>query len=107
MTDPASQPNPTAARTAAAVVDPSDTDAPSYGMFELSRLAADGAFLSGPIFFEQGEEFTVEITSGDRSPLRVRAKVVGHERAPQPGMSVTFQGLTAAERRALDELATG
>ena len=107
MTESASKSMPESARLTAAVVDPSDTDAPPYGMFALERVTVEEAFLAGSIFFEAGEEFTVEIAGGRRGPVRVRAKVVAHERGPRPGMTIRFQGLSAAERDALGELERG
>lgn len=104
MTDSASKPVASGARLTAAVVDPSDTDAPAYGMFGLERLSVEGAFLAGSIFFERGEEFTVEIGGGS-TPVRLRAKVLTHERGPAPGMSIRFQGLTASDRDTLASLA--
>lgn len=89
----------------AAVVDPSDTDAPPYTMFDLGRVDPEGAFLAGPLFFERGEEFTIDIRRSGSPPVRVKARVVAHERGAEPGMSVEFDGLSDADRKALSSLA--
>lgn len=107
MTEAASKTTPSNAPIVAAVVDPSDNDAPAYGMFALQRLTAEGAFLVGAIFFERGEEFTVELSGGGRDSLRLRAKVVSHERTPVAGMVVTFHGVTEADRKVLAGFSTG
>lgn len=95
---------PVAAAPTAAVIDPSDADAPPYAMFELGRVSVAGAFLVGSVFFERGEEFLVQLRQGSAAPVRVRARVVDHTREPEPGMTIEFLNLTDAERSALSAL---
>jgi hypothetical protein len=85
----------------AAVIDPSDTDAPPYAMFEVGRISVAGAFLLGTVFFERGEEFLVQLAHDAATALRVRVRVVDHTRSPDAGMTVEFIGLTDAEQSAL------
>jgi hypothetical protein len=89
----------------AAVVDPADTDAPPYAMFDLGRVDPAGAFLAGPLFFERGEEFTIDIRRTGSQPVRVKARVVAHERGTEPGMAVEFDGLSDDDREVLSSLA--
>jgi hypothetical protein len=105
---PASKPNPSstpAVRTAsAAVIDPADADSPPYAMFDLAQLSVAGAFLTGSVFFERGEEFLVQLSRGASPSVRVRARVVDHTRSPEAGMTIEFVNLTDAERSALSAL---
>ncbi len=107
MTESAPQPEPTPSAVTAAVVDSTDADAPSYAMFRIADLGGDTLFLAGPIFFEQGEEFTVELSRAGRDSLRLRARVVGIERGARPGMTVELRNLGETQRKALADLAAG
>jgi len=91
----------------AAVVDPTDTDSLSYAMFQIADLGGDSLFLAGPIFFERGEEFTVELSRAGRDSLRLRARVVGIERGARPGMTVELRDLGEGQRKALADMAAG
>ncbi len=107
MTDSATQTEPKPPTVTAVVVDSTNTDGLSYAMFQIADLGDETAFLAGPIFFERGEEFTVELTRAGHEPLRVRARVVGIERGARPGMTVELRDLGEAQRKALSQLAAG
>jgi hypothetical protein len=97
--DPATDLSPTAV-----VIDPAKGAALPYAMFDLGQLSVAGAFLIGPVFFERGEEFQVQLRQGIAAPITVRARVIDHTRTPDPGMTIEFINLTDAERTALSAL---
>ncbi len=76
----------------------------SYSMLEATELTADGGFVGGALFFEVGEEFTLQVSRGGADGLRVRARVVEIERGDEPGMWVEFFGLGDVDRKQLAEL---
>lgn len=107
MTSPTPDPTPDPAAASSPIaeaLDPANSEAPPYAMFDLGRLSVAGAFLIGSIFFERGEELLVQLRRGTAAPVRVRARVVDHTRTPDPGMTIEFINLTDAERSALSAL---
>jgi hypothetical protein len=62
-------------------------DAPAYPMFDVNRLEDRRAFLGGPLLFELGEEFLLELRRGGER-TRVRARVVRVDRGSEPGVEV-------------------
>ncbi|HTM23055.1 MAG TPA: hypothetical protein VL172_21190 [Kofleriaceae bacterium] len=73
-------------RVEAAVVG-SGPDGVVYRMFEVTRLDGQTAFLGGPLLFEMGEEFLLELRR-DGQQARVRARVTRVDRGAAPGVEV-------------------
>src|SRR5690349_23665984 len=74
-------------RVEAAVVGNGAADAPAYAMFDVTRLEDGSAFLGGPLLFEIGEEFLLELRRGGER-TRVRARVVRVDSGSEPGVEV-------------------
>ena len=72
-----------------------------YTMFDARDVTPRGAFLAGNLLLELNEEFTVVLAFADASTLRVTARVDRVERGQEPGIAVSFAGLTESEQKLL------
>lgn len=72
----------------------------AYRMFDLVRLDDRRAFLAGPLLFEIGEEFQLELRR-DADKVRVRARVTRVERGDGAGVEVELVGVGAGEQPVL------
>lgn len=77
----------------------------TYAMFGVRALSVEGARLEGVLWLEVNEELQVELSAGDRAPLRIRARVVRLVRDGAPGMDVVFSDLSDSDRTRIESMA--
>jgi len=81
----------------AALVWLDEGEARTYPVFDALALRPSGFFLGGGFFLEIDEETTIEFRLPDGA-VRARARVVGVERDPRPGMVVALMDVDEATR---------
>jgi hypothetical protein len=74
---------------------------------DTADLSEGGAFLRADLLFEIGETLNLEIPLPSGTVVKTAARVVrvarGSESAPLAGMGIEFTGLTAQDRRLIQE----
>lgn len=85
----------------AAVVSSSGGEGAVYLMYAAEALSAEGAFLTGGLLLEIGEEVLLELRLSEHGALRARARVAEMVPAPRAAMRVVFIGLSEADRTRL------
>ncbi len=72
-----------------------------YSMYELLEIGPEGAFLGGKLLLEPGEALTLELAFDDSGRAVLEAQVASADDGERPGIRVTWNGLSAANRALL------